>query len=190
MRRLFFLLSLLAGISLAGYSQTENASNGLDTIIKIEGKIMPVEVVKVTSTYIRFNVPDNEELFTLPRKEIHKVIYKNGRIEEYNPLAIRMIDEDAWQAVWVTEDPKDVESLYKLEEIEADSPASSRSPKAAKQSAMIRIQKKAAAMNGMVVLLTKTLATGGYGEFPGYHIEGVVYGTEPPEDEGENKEIL
>jgi hypothetical protein len=185
MRRKVFFIVLSLSLGLAGYSQSYNRK-ALDTIIKVEGKVMPVEVEKVTTTYVRFRVPGNDELFTMPRKNIHKVIYKNGRIEEYNPLVLMLIDDMSWQAVWLTEDEQDVLSLYKRGVVNASSPPSSRSPKAAKKGAIIRVQKKAAAMQGSVVLITKKQTTGGYGEFPGYKIEGVVYGTEPLEDESED----
>lgn len=170
---------------MTGFGQSIHR-DGLDTIIKVEGKVMPVEVEKVTSTYVRFKVPGNDELFTMSRKDIHKVIYKNGRIEEYNPLVLTIIDELSWQAVWLTEDEGDVLSLYKRGVVSATSPPSSRSPKAAKKGAIIRVQKKAAALQGSVILITKKQTTGGYGEFPGYEIEGIVYGTEPLEDESED----
>ncbi len=154
----------------------------LDTIIKVEGKVLPVNVVKVTEQYVRFMVPGNTEVFTVNRKDIHRIIYGNGRIEEYSALAVNIIEDDAWQSVWLTEDQAEVVSLYKRGEIKAQSPPSSRSPAAAKKGAIIRLQKKASAMNGSVVLVTKKQATGGYGEFPGYFIEGIVYGTEPLEE--------
>ena len=53
-----------------------------------------------------------------------------------------------------------------------------------------KLQKKAAAIKGMVVLVTKRKATGGYGEFPGYFIEGTVYGTEPLEEESAGNDIM
>lgn len=188
MRRLTVLLfSILCFAFAKGQSSDGEA---LDTIIRVEGKIMPVEVTKVTSTYVKFKVPGNDEPWTESRKNIHKIIYKNGRVEEYNALVMTMIDEYAWEAVWLTEDEKDVISLYKRGQIAAQSPPSSRSPKAAKKSAQIRIQKKAAALKGMVVLVTKRQTTGGYGEFPGYEIEGIVYGSEPLEEEGTGDEIL
>lgn len=185
MRRLTFILIVFAGFGIHSYSQMAEQT-GLDTIIKVEGKVMPVNVEKITSSYVKFKVPGNDEPFTIARKNVHKIIFKNGRIEEYNPLVVTIIDEYSWQAVWITEDEQDVLDLYKRGEISAQSPASSRSPKAAKKSAIIRLQKKAAALAGMVVLVTKKEATGGYGEFPGYHIEGVVYGNEPMKEDSDN----
>ena len=105
-------------------------------------------------------------------------------------MVVMLVDEYSWKAVWLTENPEDVTSLYKRGKIKAQSSASSRSPKAAKKNAIIRLQKKASAMKGLVVLVTKKQATGGYGEFPGYFIEGIVYGDEPMEEEGSGDEIL
>lgn len=189
MRHFILFTGILISFALSGKAQATETTV-LDTIIKVEGKVMPVDVVKVTSSYVRFNVPGNEEVFTLPRKEIHKIIYNNGRIEEYNALVLTMIDEYSWKAVWLTEDQQEISELYKRGEVKAQSPPSSRSPKAAKKSAIIRLQKKAANLKGQVVYVTKKQATGGYGEFPGYFIEGIVYGMEPLEEEVTGDEIL
>lgn len=188
MNRLLIIIGLF--IVTYTYSQNENVTVGYDTIIKIEGKVMPVEMVNVTPTYVRFKVPGSEELFTLPRKEIHKIIYKNGRVEEYSAMAVVSIDENAWQAVWLTEDAKDVISLYKQGEISAQADPNDRGSKASKKNATIRLQKKAAAMKGTVVLVTKKQFTGNYGEIQGYYIEGVVYGLEPPDEEMIDKDKM
>jgi len=170
---------LLISVVMAGFSIEIAAQQALDTIIKVEGKVLPVDVTKVTAGYVSFTVPGNSQIFTIERKEVQKIIYKNGRIEEYNKPVFEMIDDYSWEAVWLTEDKAEVTSLYKRGEISANSPASARSSKAAKNSATIRLKKKASSMKGTVVFITKKLATGGYGDFPGYYIEGVVYGLEP-----------
>lgn len=172
-----FLTSIIV-ISLQAKSQV-----ALDTIFKVEGKVMPVDVVKVTRQYVSFIVPGSTESYTMQRKEIQKIIYKNGRIEVYNKPVFEMIDDFTWEAVWLTEDKKDVRELYKRGKITAKSPASSRSPRAAKKNATIRLQKRAAALKGSVVHVTKRQTTGGYGEYPGYYIEGTVYGLEPLEED-------
>ncbi len=176
------LFSLLVSLSF-GNVLNVLGQEALDTIFKIEGKILPVDVVKVTQNYVSFIVPGSPETFTMERKQIHKIIYKNGRIEEYNKPVFEMVDDYSWEAVWLTEDRREVAELYKRGKISAKSPASSRSPKAAKKNATIRLQKRAASLKGVVVLITKKQATGGYGEYPGYYIEGIVYGTEPLEED-------
>jgi hypothetical protein len=179
----FFTLWLSCGSFVSAYGQAK-----LDTIFKIEGKIMPVDVVKVTQQYVSFLVPGQTETFTMERKEVMKIIYKNGRVEEFNKPVFEMIDEYSWEAVWLTEDKKEVAELYRRGKVSAKSPASARSPKAAKKNAVIRLQKKAAGMKGVVVLVTKMHSVGGYGEYPGYYIEGIVYGLEPL-DEGETEHV-
>jgi hypothetical protein len=155
------------------------AQEPTDTIFKVEGKALPVNVVKVTENYVSFLVPGKSETYTIERKEVQKIVYKSGRVDVFNKPIFEMVSDYSWEAVWLTEDKKEVSELYRRGEISAKSPASARSPKAAKNSAIIRIQKKAAAIKGTVIYITKKQTTGGYGEYPGYYIEGVVYGTEP-----------
>ncbi len=178
-----FIISGLFSVNILAQDQP------MDTIIKVEGKVLATNVTKVTTTYVRFMLPGNDEVFTLPRKEVHKIIYRNGRVEDFNAMVVAMVDDMSWEAVWLTEDPEDVVSLYRRGEVKSQSSASARSPKAAKTNATIRLQKKAASMSGTVVLVTKRQATGGYGEFPGYYIEGVVYGTEPLDVEEGTEEL-
>jgi hypothetical protein len=174
--RFFFVLATML---VFGFALKTSGQAVFDTIFKIEGKVLPVDVVKVTSGFVSFIVPGSPETYTIERKDVQKIIYKNGRIEEYNKPVFEMIDDYSWEAVWLTEDKKEVSELYRRGEISAKSPASARSPSAAKKSATIRLQKKAAAIKGTVVYITKKQATGGYGEYPGFYIEGEVYGIDP-----------
>ncbi len=172
-----FMMVLLAK------SQTAPATEvAHDTIFKLNGQQIPVDVTTVTPTYISFVFPGKPEEFTIERKEVHKIIYKNGRIDILNKAAFTVFDESSWEAVWMTENKKEVGDLYVLGEIEAKSPSSARSPAAAKKGAIIKLKKKAANMKGTLILVTKKQATGGYGEYPGYYIKGIAYGPEPPEE--------
>ena len=178
-------------IACVGVTSKVSGQEKLDTIYKIEGKILPVDVVNLTQNFVSFTVPGSKETYTMERKDIQKIVYRTGRIDVFNKPVFQMIDAYSWEAVWLTEDRKDVSQLYKRGVVSAQSPASSRSPKAAKKSAIIRLQKKAAAMKGTVVYVTKKQTTGGYGEYPGYYIEGVVYGDQPlkeGETEGNDKD--
>lgn len=151
-----------------------------DTIFKLNGSVMPVDITTVTPTYISFIYPGKKEEFTIERKEVQKIIYKSGKIDVLNKAAFELIDESSWEAVWMTEDKKEVGDLYLLGEIEAKSPSSARSASAAKKGAIIKLKKKAANMKGSLILVTKKETSGGYGEYPGYYIKGIAYGTEPP----------
>jgi hypothetical protein len=153
-----------------------------DTIFKLNGSLIPVDVTTVTPTYISFVFPGKSEEFTIERKEVHKIIYKTGKVDVLNQAAFTLIDDSSWEAVWITEDKKEIGDLYVLGEIEARSPSSARSPAAAKKGAIIKLKKKAANLKGTLILVTKKQTTGGYGEYPGYYIKGIAYGPEPPEE--------
>jgi len=182
MKRLFIgvVFVLLAGI--ANCQSVQPVEVPHDTIFKINGQQMPVDVTTVTPTYISFIFPGKPEEFTIERKEVHKIIYKTGKIDILNQAAFTMLDESSWEAVWITEDKKEVGDLYVLGDVEAKSPSSARSPAAAKKGAIIKLKKKAANLKGTLILVTKKQATGGYGEYPGYFIKGIAYGPEPPEE--------
>lgn len=183
-RTIITLIVICLGVGLFGQSKT--IKEPTDTIFRIDTKILPVNITTVTPGYVSFTYPGKDEIFTIERKDVYKIVYKNGRIEELNKPAVIEISEDSWKAVWLTENKKDVANLYKLGEVEATSPPSARSPKAAKKGAIIKLQKKAANMKGSIILVTYKEQTGGYGEFPGYIIKGTVYGYEPPEETDNN----
>lgn len=161
---------------------TTKKSLPVDTIFKLNGTVLPVDVTTVTPTYVSFTIPGKPDEFTIERKEVHKIIYKNGRLEVLNEAAFEVFDESNWEAVWITEDKKEVADLFQLGEIDAKSPASARSPSAAKKGAIIKLKKKAVNLKGTVILVTHKQTTGGYGEYPGYYIKGIAYGPEPPDE--------
>ena len=169
-------------MSVCLWAQSSLSSTPADTIVKLNGSVIAGDITKISSSYINFKLLDKPEEYTIERKEVHKIIYKTGRIEVLNQAAFQLLDEGMWEAVWITEDQADVATLYLLGEIEATSPSSARSASAAKKGATIKAQKKAANMSGTVILVTKRQNTGGYGEYPGYIIRGMVYGPEPPGD--------
>lgn len=183
-KSLIALAIICMGTSLFGQSKT--AKLPLDTIFRIDTKILAVNVTTVTPAYVSFTYPGKNDIYTIERKDVHRIVYRNGRVEELNKPAVIEISEDSWKAVWLTEDKKDVANLYKLGEVEATSPPSARNPKAAKKGAIIKLQKRAANLRGSIILVTYKEQTGGYGEYPGYIIKGIVYGYEPPEESVSN----
>ncbi|MFW5804190.1 MAG: hypothetical protein ACOCWG_03045 [bacterium] len=158
-----------------------------DTIVRLGGRNMIVDILQVTNKYLSYKYPDEDEIRKIERKQVQKVIYNDGKIEIFNPPIFEMIEETQWEAVLVTENKEDVEGLYNRGKVDAISSPSSRSKKAAKKSATIRLQKKTVNKGGIIILVTHKEFRGGYGEMPGYFIEGLVYGTEPLEQEEEGK---
>lgn len=151
----------------------------VDTILMLSGKKIPAKVASITSTTIYYTDIEFKQPKQVERKNVEKIFFRSGRVEVYNKPVMTAIDETNWKAVLVTENPQDVDGLYKRGEVKASSGSSSRSMKAAKQNALIKLQKRTAGMRGNIVLITKSEAIGGYGDYPAYNLEGIAYGFEP-----------
>ncbi|HAN18505.1 MAG: hypothetical protein A2X13_08655 [Bacteroidetes bacterium GWC2_33_15] len=175
---------LIVSLSLFAQEQTQK----LDTILLLSRKKLVVHIKNVSSATVRYFDPKTQESITIERKQIQQIVFSNGRKEVFNKPVFSMVDEGDWKTVIVTDRKSDVEGLYELGTATGMSPAGSRNAKAAKNNAVIRIQKRAAQMGGAIVLVTKEEPIGGFGESPSYYIEGIVYGFEPPKEEDKPKE--
>lgn len=179
MRKLILLL-IFFSLSATAYSQDEGMQ--MDTIILVSGKKIIGKVQSVGSSKISFYKADTKKVEDVTRKQIHKILYNNGRVEAFNSMAYQAVDENNFQSVVVTENPSDVEGLYAYGEIKAKSGTSSKTAKAAEKNARIRLQRRAAGMGALYVLITKSETRGGYKEVPTHYYEGIAYGIDPPKD--------
>ena len=183
--RTLLIILFIVFISLPSFSQEDETTN-LDTIYLLGGRKKVVEIKNISAATVRYKEQESDETITLERKNIQKIIFSNGRIEVFNKPVFMMVDEGSWKTVIVTDNKDDVTGLYERGKVDARSSAGSRNAKSAKKSATIRIQKKAANLGGLIVLITKEEFMGGFGEAPTYYIEGIAYGYEPlPEKEKE-----
>jgi hypothetical protein len=181
-------------ILFCGSLLAQTAKMPVDTIVRLGGKKLPCKVLSVSSTTVLYSALDKDQSLAIDRKEVEKIIYKTGRVEVFNKPVLMMVEQGQWESILVTRDKKDIQGLYNRGVITSKSSPSNRSKKAAKQSAIIKLQKKAANLKGTIILLTKEEAKGAYGDIPGYELEAIVYGTEPLEkgtdvvNEDKNKE--
>lgn len=182
MRKLVVILFFFS-FSMGGYTQDGVM---MDTIILVSNKKIVGKVQSVGSSKISFYKADNQKIEELTRKQIHKILYSNGRVEAFNSLAYQELDVTNFQSVIVTENPSDVDGLYAYGEIKAKSGTSSKTAKAAEKNARIRLQRRAAALGAIYVLITKNETRGGYKEVPTHYYEGIAYGVDPPK-EGQKK---
>lgn len=172
-------MALLMSLPLIAQEETTK----LDTIYMLGRRKLVVEVRNISSMSVRYSELGSDETITLERKQIQKIIFSNGRKEVFNKPVMMMVEEGDWKTVIITDRKNDVEGLYEMGKVEAKSSAGSRSAKSAKKSARIRLQKKAANVGGMIVLITKEESVGGFGEPPTYVVSGIAYGYEPPKKE-------
>jgi hypothetical protein len=165
---------------LNGFGQVQQAVP--DTLVKLGGKKLLVIIKNITTTTVYYSLIEKpNETIKAERKDLEKAILKNGRVEIFNKPAFEIIKEGEWETVLVTNNKKDVEGLYKRKEITARS-SPTKSKKKAKENAIIKLQKMAANTGGSIVLITHTESIGGFDENPGYIIDGIAYGPEPPEE--------
>ena len=107
------LIVILLAVNVTGLQAQYSAKKTIttDTIFKLDGTVLPVDVTTVTPTYVSFTIPGKTDEFTIERKEVHKIVYNNGRLEVLNDAAFVVMDDSNWEAVWLTEDKKDVVDL-------------------------------------------------------------------------------
>ncbi|MCG8702462.1 MAG: hypothetical protein MI922_30715, partial [Bacteroidales bacterium] len=183
-KKIIYILSMLYLANLGIVAQYyEQQKEKFDTIIKVENTKLPVDVTNVTQNYVSYKVTGSSETYRMNLKDVHKIIYKNGRIEPFNPIAFEVISDSSYKAVTFTRRKRDVEGMHKRGNILAHG-ESKRGLEASKTNAKIKAQKQAAQLKGQVVLITKQMPTGEYGDpSPGFKIHGTVYGFEPLEDD-------
>jgi hypothetical protein len=153
-----------------------------DTLVKLGGKKMLVNFKNATLTTIYYSsVEKPKETVKIDKKDVEKIIFKNGRIEIFNQPAFKVLEEGQWETVLITRNKKDIEGLYKRKEVTAQS-SPTKSKKKAKENAIIKMQKLTANVGGTIVLITHEETIGGFDENPAYLMEGIAYGTEPLEE--------
>ncbi len=181
-RILFILLIML--VSFPAWSQAlVNGETSLDTIILVSGKKILGKIHGVSSSKITYYPVKKTNLIELARKQVNRILYSTGRREFFNKPAFEMVAEGDFKTIVLTESLDEVAGLYALGKVDAKSSKGARSAKSARQSADIRLQKKAANMGAYIVLIKKRESKGGYGEVPTHFVEGVAYGLEPPKEQ-------
>jgi hypothetical protein len=183
MKNVFLFVGILLTINLFGQNEINHAKPiPYDTIVRYGERKIPVIDLTLGSISATYALPDKpDSMIRLDRKEIQRIVYKDGDIDILNKPVVEMVRNDQWQAVLITRDEKEVQGMFKRGEVSARSSLNSRSKKKAQESATIKIQRKAAIQKASIILITHEEFYGGYGDPPGYYVEGVSYGDKPLE---------
>jgi hypothetical protein len=104
-----------------------------DTIILISNNVIIGKVQNVSSSKITIIRKDAQAPEEITRKQIHKIKYSNGRVEQFNSMAFSMVEESNFQAVIITDKPEDVDGLYAYGKIESVSDGQVNRPKQPKK---------------------------------------------------------
>ncbi len=182
MKTILFFVYILVTMASFGQSKDKAVESTKDTIVYLGGTKVGAIQISVSSMIITYALPDRpDSIIRAERKQLEKIIYKSGKIDIFNKPVVQMINEGQWEAVTITKDKNQVEGMYSHGAISAKSSPNARSKKAAQQNTYIKLQKKAAAVGGTIVLITSEESFGGYGDIPGCYIQGIAYGKEPLE---------
>ncbi|MBN2521445.1 MAG: hypothetical protein JXB17_13105 [Bacteroidales bacterium] len=172
----YFILVLIATFC-SNILIAQSPSNEVpDTIFMLSGKKIYARIIGITSSKLTYREMGKSDVESIDRKQVQKIVYKNGRKEIFNKPVFQVLEEGDWKTVILTNNPGDVEGLTKKGEVNAKSTGSAKTKKTAKRSAEMQLQKKAANLGAQIVLVKKIEALGGYGEIPSYYMEGVAYG--------------
>lgn len=176
MKKMSFIISGLLIIFCSAISQAQTIIP--DTIYKIDFTTILCEKLNISSSQVQYLKLGGTEWESISRKEVMKIVYKDGRKEPFNKGVFEMIDANDWKAVILTKNPKDVTGLDVKCSVSSESTKGMKSKKAAKRSAEVKLMKEAVKCGATIVLITRMEPIGGYGEVPSYIMEGKAYGLE------------
>jgi hypothetical protein len=177
------ILALFIAVMALAYPSLSQEEVSLDTIYMLGQRKKLVQVKGIFYSNVKYKEPETDEVKSMKTKNIQKIIFDNGRKEVFNKPLVEDITETDWKNVVITQNKEEVDGLYEVGKVTGKSSSRNRTPKSAERTARIRMKKRAANKGGVMVLVTKTERSGGFGEVPTYYMEGVAYSFEEPEDD-------
>lgn len=174
----FFIVGMMFVIP--SISQEEAS---LDTIYMLGQTKKLVQVRGIFYSKVKYKEPESDEVKSMKTEDIQKIIFDDGRKEVFNKPLVQDISESDWRNVVITEKKQEVKDMYKIGKVTGQSSSQNRTTESAERTAKIRMKKRAANQGGIMVLVTKTEQSGGFGEVPTYYMEGIAYSFEEPEED-------
>jgi hypothetical protein len=140
-----------------------------DIIYRHDGTKMLVDVKKIQLNDLFYSLPGETKVIKMDQRLVYKIEHKTGKIEVLNekPTEIREIGD--YRKVKVTYDPKDVDGLIEVAQIEARADGSESrqsSLKTLERSAIIELRRRAANINSDIILVTDKKTHVAFGEIP------------------------
>lgn len=153
---------------------------GVDIMMLMTGEQKEVEIRKFSTKFIYFSRPKETNMVQIDRRLVNVIYYRSGRKEIITPKATDIPQNNDWEKIKVTENPKDVSGMMiEIDVIEVVVEATTREqyvkPQTLENSAYIILKKKAAMLNGELVLIKKKSHSRPYGEAPSLRIVAVAY---------------
>ncbi len=149
-----------------------------DIIYQHDGTEKKVNVKKIYLNDLYYSLPGETKVNKMDQRLVHKIKYKTGKIEILNETAPEVREIGDYRKVKVTENPDEVEGLIEVAKLEAKAEGSDRrysTPKALERTAVIVLRRKAALVNGEIVLITGKKTNVAFGEIPSVTLYGTAY---------------
>ncbi len=153
---------------------------GVDVMVLMTGEQKDVEIRKFSTRFIYFSKPSESVMTQIDRRLVNAIYYRSGRKEVITPKAVDLPQNSDWEKIKITEDPNDIgPTMIEIDVIEVEVEASTREqyvkPQTLQNSANIILRKKAALLNGELVLIKKKSHSRPYGEAPSLRVEAIAY---------------
>lgn len=104
-------MMLVLGFTSSTFAQTN------DKVIKVKGDTLNVLIQSINDDAIVYKYPNENVTQTINKNIVKQIIYSSGRIENITtPISIN--GEKDWEKVVLTTNPKDVEGLTNLGELQ------------------------------------------------------------------------
>ena len=100
--------ALILMLSMSAFGQAN------DKIIKIKGDTLNVTIQSVTETSVLFNYSNENAIQSINKKNVLRLVYSSGRIEDIS-TPILILGKEDYEKVVLTTNPNDVEGLANLE---------------------------------------------------------------------------
>jgi hypothetical protein len=166
----------------SAHARNDVILKSVDTLFYLGGRVVPVNIINMTASIIRYTNEEEAEIREVDRKQIEKIVYRTGKVDVLNRPAFEMISEDDWRHVLVTDDPDEVAWLYERGKVEVTA-AAVRNRRTTLRNAEVRLKRQAVSLGANMVLVTDTEFKGGYGDVPSVTMKGIAYGFTPESEE-------
>ncbi len=151
-----------------------------DMIKYHDGRVIEVEVQKISEKFITFNLPnDKDAIDYVDRRKVHAVHFRSGRIEVMSDKATEVRKVKEWDEVKVTYSSEEVKGMLEIKKVDIRLNAQSREhyykQSTLEASAEIILKKKAALENADFILIIKKQHYRAYGDPPSIYMQGIAY---------------
>ena len=158
---------------------TPGVPSTYDWIKLLDGNEMEVEVRKISDKFVFYSKPGEMETDYVDRRKVQTIYYRTGKVEPISAKETEIRKVKDWKEVAITDDPKDVEGMIKIEEHKVDIEATTRhhyyKPETLESGAEIVIRKEAGLKGADFILIIHREHHRAYGDPPRVTLRGISY---------------